>query len=77
MVVPFRAAPGFLEMHDADKVEVVLRYHERSKHEFHRYARSSGMLDWVNQPNPFRRYVGAPLVRLPILGADEAPLSPR
>ena len=64
-------------MHDADKVEVVLRYHERSKHEFHRYARSSGMLDWVNQPNPFRRYVGAPLVRLPILGADEAPLSPR
>ena len=64
-------------MHDADKVEVVLRYHERSKHEFHRYSRSSGMLDWVNQPNPFRRYVGAPLVRLPILGADEAPLSPR
>ncbi len=64
-------------MHDADKVEVVLRYHERSKHEFHRYARSSGMLDWVNQPNPFRRYVGAPLVRLPILDADEVPLSPR
>ena len=64
-------------MDDADKVEVVLRYHERSKHEFHRYARSSGLLDWVNQPNPFRRFEGAPLVCLPILGADEAPLSPR
>jgi SagB-type dehydrogenase family enzyme len=64
-------------MHDADKVEAVLRYHERTKHQFQRYARSTGTLDWVNQPNPFRRYEGAPLVRLPILGADEEPLSPR
>ena len=31
----------------------------------------------MNQPNPFRRYEGAPLVQLPILGADEEPLSPR
>ena len=36
-----------------------------------------GELDWANQPNPFRRYDGAPLVRLPLLGADEEPLSPR
>lgn len=64
-------------MHDADKLEAVLRYHERTKHQFHRYARSAGTLDWVNQPNPFRRYEGAPLTRLPILGADEEPLSPR
>lgn len=64
-------------MHDADKFEAVLRYHERSKHHFHRYARSSGALDWVNQPDPFRRYEGAPLTRLPILDADEEPLSPR
>lgn len=63
-------------MHDTDKLEAVLRYHERSKHQFHRYARSAGTLDWVNQPNPFRRYEGAPLTRLPILGADEEPLSP-
>ena len=36
-----------------------------------------GELDWANQPNPFRRYEGAPLIRLPLLGADEEPLSPR
>jgi len=63
-------------MNDTDKVESVLRYHERTKHQFHRYARSTGALDWVNQPNPFRRYEGAPLVQLPILRADEEPLSP-
>ena len=34
-------------------------------------------LDWVNQPNPFRRYEGAPLTQFPILVADEEPLSPR
>ncbi|WP_239142704.1 SagB/ThcOx family dehydrogenase [Variovorax sp. WS11] len=65
------------EMHDADKLEAVLRYHERTKHQLHRYARSPGALDWVNQPNPFRRYEGAPLTQLPILGVDEEPLSPR
>ena len=64
-------------MHDADRLDAVLRYHERSKHQFHRYARSTGSLDWVNQPDPFRRFEGAPLVRLPILDADEEPLSPR
>jgi SagB-type dehydrogenase family enzyme len=62
---------------EADKVEAVLRYHERTKHQFHRYARGPDTLDWVNQPNPFRRYEGAPLTQLPILGPDEEPLSPR
>ena len=64
-------------MHDADKIETVLRYHERTKHHFNRYASGPGALDWANQPNPFRRYEGAPLVQLPQLGANEAPLSPR
>ncbi|MDM0072518.1 SagB/ThcOx family dehydrogenase [Variovorax sp. J31P207] len=64
-------------MDAADKLEVVLRYHERTKHQFHRYARSAGALDWANQPNPFRRYEGALLTQLPILGADEEPMSPR
>src|ERR1700756_4975334 len=64
-------------MDDADKLEAVLRYHERTKHQFHRYARSAGALDWVNQPTPFRRYEGAPLTQFPILVADEEPLSPR
>ncbi|MDM0047406.1 SagB/ThcOx family dehydrogenase [Variovorax sp. J22R115] len=64
-------------MDAADKFEAVLRYHESTKHQFHRYARSAGTLDWVNQPNAFRRYEGASLTRLPILAADEDPLSPR
>ncbi|MEP6971803.1 MAG: hypothetical protein ABJA49_15260, partial [Betaproteobacteria bacterium] len=64
-------------MHDSDKIESVLRYHESTKHQFHRYARSAGSMDWVNQPDPFRRYAGAALLPLPILGADEEPLSPR
>jgi SagB-type dehydrogenase family enzyme len=64
-------------MQDPDKIETVLRYHERTKHHFNRYASGPGELDWANQPNPFRRYEGAPLVQLPRLGAHEAPLSPR
>jgi SagB-type dehydrogenase family enzyme len=42
-----------------------LEYHDLSKHHFLRFARSRGYLDWANQPDPFRRYVGAPLVQLP------------
>ena len=64
-------------MSDTDKIETVMRYHERTKHRFDRYAPGPGELDWANQPNPFRRYEGAALVHLPLLGAHEAPLSPR
>ena len=53
-----------------------MRYHERTKHHFHRFAAGPGRLDWANQPDPFRRYAGAPLVRLPLLAADEEPVSP-
>ena len=62
-------------MHDTDDIETVLRYHERTKHRFNRYAPGPGKLDWVNQPDPFRRFEGAPLVRLPLLGPDDAPVS--
>jgi len=54
----------------------VLRYHERSKHHFNRFAPGPGELDWANQPSPFRRYAGAPLVPLPRLGANDEPVSP-
>jgi nitroreductase len=42
-----------------------LRYHEATKHHFNRFARALGYLDWATQPDPFRRYAGAPLVELP------------
>jgi len=60
----------------ASPLEVVMRYHERSKHHFNRFAPGPGRLDWVNQPDPFRRYAGAALTRLPILGPGEEPVSP-
>lgn len=53
-----------------------MRYHERTKHHFNRFAPGPGGLDWANQPDPFRRYAGAALTRLPILGPDEEPVSP-
>lgn len=54
----------------------VLGYHQATKHHFYRYARALGYLDWANQPDPFRRYEGAPLFRLPVLRAHEEPTSP-
>ena len=61
---------------DAGALEEVLRYHERTKHHFNRFAPGPGQLDWANQPDPFRRYAGAPLARLPLLAADDEPVSP-
>ena len=54
----------------------VKRYHQQTKHEFNRFARSPGYLDWANQPDPFRRFHGAPLISLPHLTLEEEPLSP-
>ena len=33
---------------DASELESVMRYHERSKQHFNRYARGPGELDWAN-----------------------------
>ena len=44
----------------------VIAYHERTKHHFQRYAAALGYMDWATQPDPFRRYAGADLVRLPL-----------
>ncbi|MCC2642158.1 MAG: uncharacterized protein K0S45_2571 [Nitrospira sp.] len=71
---PFSAVPT--EPLSTDPVDRVIGYHVRTKHHFNRYARSLGFLDWANQPNPFRRFDGSPLVRLPLLKDDEEPSSP-
>jgi len=44
---------------------IAVRYHDSTKHHFNRFARSLGYLDWATQPDPFRRYEGAPLRALP------------
>jgi SagB-type dehydrogenase family enzyme len=61
----------------AEALSNVLRYHHETKHHFFRYARSPGRLDWSNQPDPFRRYDGCPLIALPQPAADESSASPR
>ena len=50
--------------------QTVYAYHERTKHHYHRMARSSGYMDWANQPDPFRRYAGATSVSLPLSWSD-------
>ncbi|WP_455370953.1 hypothetical protein, partial [Petrachloros mirabilis] len=57
--------PSSIETADTvslDPVGKIIRYHIRTKHHFNRYARSLGFLDWVNQPDPFRRFDGASLI---------------
>lgn len=49
-----------------EPAHVVIAYHERTKHHFGRYAASLGYMDWATQPNPFRRFEGTDLVRLPL-----------
>jgi SagB-type dehydrogenase family enzyme len=50
--------------------EAVRRYHERTTHHPGRYAPGPGLLDWNNQPEPFRSYAGAPVTPLPLAGED-------
>ena len=55
-------------------LDVVVYYHQATKHDFYAYARGPGYLDWDTQPDPFRRYLGAPLVKLQKVKPEEHPL---
>jgi hypothetical protein len=55
-------------------LERVLTYHQQTKHNFNAYARSLGYLDWATQPDPFRRYRGAPLIPLERIEPRDIPL---
>ncbi len=48
----------------------IIRYHEETKHHFHRFARSAGSMDWKNQPNPFRFYKGEKPLSLAFYSSD-------
>ncbi|MCA8979366.1 MAG: nitroreductase, partial [Planctomycetes bacterium] len=48
------------------ELERVIAYHRITKHAPGRYARSLGYMDWDTQPDPFRRFDGAPRVELPL-----------
>jgi len=57
-----------------EKLNKVFRYHQQTKHGFHRSADGPGYLDWKNQPDPFRRYHGAELISLPLESRIDSPL---
>jgi SagB-type dehydrogenase family enzyme len=48
-------------------LDITLAYHERSKHRPFAFAPALGYLDWDTQPNPFRRFEGAPVLPLDLL----------
>jgi SagB-type dehydrogenase family enzyme len=54
------------ELPEGDSLTRVRAYHQRSKHGFGAYARGPGQMDWATQPDPFRRYAGAPVLELPL-----------
>ncbi|MFN0009065.1 MAG: SagB/ThcOx family dehydrogenase [Planctomycetota bacterium] len=54
-------------------LEAIRAYHRATCHHFMRYARGPGELDWETQPDPFRRYEGAPLLPLDHLPLEESP----
>jgi SagB-type dehydrogenase family enzyme len=56
-----------------EPIASVLAYHEATKHHFDRYARGPGGLDWASQPDPFRRYSGAPVIKLEKLALTAEP----
>jgi SagB-type dehydrogenase family enzyme len=55
------------------EVPPIVAYHEATKHHFYAYAIGPGRLDWATQPDPFRRYAGAPVVALEHPAADDTP----
>ncbi len=58
---------------DPDAVDDIIAYHDRTKHHPERYARGPGGLDWATQPDPFRRFAGSPVFKLPLADRDDTP----
>ena len=56
---------------NGDTCSDIIEYHERTKHHYHRYARSAGHMDWENQPHPFRSYGSATVINLPFQQKDD------
>ncbi|MEJ2381558.1 MAG: SagB/ThcOx family dehydrogenase [Gammaproteobacteria bacterium] len=52
----------------SDPLDTVRAYHQRTKHQFRRFAAGPGGMDWDNQPDPFRTFAGSRRLELPLLG---------
>lgn len=56
-----------------DDLKRVSAYHQATKHRLDRYAPGPHGLDWATQPDPFRRYTGAPLIQLDLIPPGDLP----
>ena len=45
--------------------ELALTFHEETKHSYESVYRTRHFLDWANQPQPFKRYLGLEAIPLP------------
>lgn len=68
-----RQRPAPSEPPVTDPLALVRAYHAASTHHQHRYAFGPGELDWDTQPDPFRRYIGAPSVELELVEPTDEP----
>ena len=59
-----------MSIEQSKRYGIVKGYHEQSKHQPHRHARSLGYMDWDNQPIPFRLFEGACQIQLPLIKKD-------
>jgi len=57
-----------------DNIRIIKTYHEETKHHYHKFANALGFMDWASQPDPFRRFIGADLIFLPLQSQDNTPL---
>ena len=56
-----------------DARATIRAYHQRTCHQPGAWARALGYMDWDSQPDPFRRYEGAPRVALDLVPAGDHP----
>lgn len=52
--------------------DAVLNYHDRTKHQLNAYAKAPESLDWDDQPNQFRHFIGCETLKLPTPGVELA-----
>jgi SagB-type dehydrogenase family enzyme len=62
-----------MNQRDSSPLQPVYAYHEATKHRFEAFASGPGFLDWATQPDPFRRYAGARLIRLETVAVTDEP----
>ena len=58
---------------DESFIPRIMAYHQATKHHFRASAPGPGYLDWANQPDPFRRYAGAPVIPLARVAPGDDP----